>query len=271
MLRSFFISSYALFLFIAGSWSLFHLVFRAADLSSYGALVSIFTTALYFWFIEYNKPSQMGNAGLIVSTLLWTSLLVVAGNSFLNHSTNTAAIWIALANASAYMGYGFWYTKAPKNSCARLEKGQSPPEEVLNLLKNGETTSIKRSKLLVFHRADCNSFCEAQIRDLLISLPDFEKIACEIHFISLNRLAQTSPNNGLVYHHIDKDALASKKLGIYSPNICAFLLRLRSNNQHSLFPATILLDKQNLIVYGQPIQDYRNRPSVEFYLRFLKQ
>lgn len=269
MLKSAFITLYLLFLVVGAviTGSIFF-----TDLQNLTGFTA-FLTHLFcaFWFIYiYTMPKGNSNfVSLMVTVAAGITLLISFASFKINGTGSLTEVYLALVAFIGWLIYNLGYAKQAKDGTGLLIGAELPDGSFTT--RTDETirlSSIKTKKLLVFHRGNWCPFCVEQQKDLNAHLDKFTSNNTAVVFISSQPPKSAFVAEG-IYDLQDKDVSYGESISISAGNILPLGLTLFGYKSKLHQPYALLLDEQNKVMAIHKTDDYRKRPSAEYFLRYL--
>ena len=271
MIKRFFITPYALGLFLTSIHSLVMLAIAGLNTAWLAAAVAVVPGGLFFGRIMLGHTARTTNH----TPLLWgpAALGVVLLLAM------PSAGWIPVVYVLGWglfgsLAYDFWYSRLGERSSPALVVGKQLPDFTL-YSANGEevkSATIRQAPaLLMFYRGNWCPLCMAQIKEVAAQYRELSDRGVGIYLISNQSETFTQdlakkfdvPMNFMV----DRDATVAKRLGIAHQN--GTPAGLAGYESETTMPTVVISNEGGEIIFADLTDNYRVRPEPETFLAVL--
>ena len=272
MLKSIFIALYVVYLTVGAFLTIQGFSSENAAVAWWAAMLGHFFPIGWFIYIytiklvNHNFVSLLVTIASGVCALIATAQFYVIGDV---SSTPANLAWIAF---TGWLCYNFIYARQRQSS--NFEIGQT---------FNASALGIHEAKtpycLFVFHRGNWCPFSVEQMKDYTSRLNELNEAQVGVVSISM----QTSEKQDKLVSHlgdnvqiqipgVTEELIAfAKDNGIYRSHALPLGLDIFGFGRHHFLPVSVLVDDKNKIIATHQSSDYRNRPSLDYFLRYLSQ
>ena len=131
--------------------------------------------------------------------------------------------------------------------------------------------------LYVFHRGNWSPFCVEQVQNYMSRVDELNQAQVSIVSVAFqtslkqDRLLARLGDDAKIHIPEATDQLIAfaKENGIYRYNALPIGLDVLGFGRDHFLPVSVLVDSENTILATHQSGDYRNRPSLDYFLRYL--
>lgn len=272
-LKQYFVSPYAMALFIATFHSGYMLVVQGVGTAWLGAFIATAPGTIFFSRIMLANVARTSNH----TPVLWVSGItgtVVA--SLLPASSFLPMVYAIVVGLIAGLLYDFWYSRYGGRDVSVLSVGKTLPEFTL-YFPDGKalgSAEIKRSPaLILFYRGNWCPLCMAQIKEIAKQYRSLNERGVTIYLVS-NQPDENSAKlaekfNVALNFMIDKNGAVAEKLRIKQPG--GTPAGIMGYDADTSMPTVVITNGEGEIIFADLTDNYRVRPEPETFIKVLDQ
>lgn len=270
MVRSLFMSLYVVYLLVGLILSIDGFSGANEQVAWWSALLGHLFPIGWFVYIYLFRLVNYSFGALLVTVATGVCFLIAFGQYFVVGDVSYVPVVLLAISFCGWMLYSNWQVKL--NTKVNLKIGDSFPIELFS--KHKEVIEKGSNQLFVFHRGNWCPFCVEQLKGM-----SEHKVLQDNHDVKIFAIAHQSENKKNLLlrklagiEHINDDHLEiAKNLGVVHKYALPFGLQVLGFKQHLIKPLSILVSKENRVLAVHTSKDYRQRPNLEFFLRYLSE
>lgn len=268
MFKSFYTTFYGLALIAGFIVTTLHFAENANSIGRFAAMLSYIIGIL--WFV-YTFTLRLRNAlfgALIVSISSATAFVITIGSQYVAGNGSLFSVRMALTALVLWLIFHVFASRMRKLD-QRYSIGAQFPDVPLCDADGNERSlkSISGKKMLLFYRGKWCPFCVDQAKDYFEALDAFEANGVKVIGITTEE-AKNSPSQSL-FGLTDKEGRLGKELGIFRSRSLPLGFELFGFKKGQNDPLGVLVDENMMIIAVKKPSDNRERPTPQWFLRYL--
>ena len=270
MLRSLFISLYVVYLLIGLILSISGFSTATEQVAWWSAMLGHAFPIGWFLYTYLFRLVNQSFGSLLVTVSTGVCFLIAFGQYFVIGDVELTPVVLLAISLIGWLIYHSWQVKL--NTQVELKVGDAFPIDLIN--RHPGIKSTDENKLFVFHRGNWCPFCVDQLQ----GMNDQNQLQ-DKHKVKLYSIANQSDSKknllsrklAGIEHINDENLELAKSLGILHKNALPFGLQVLGFETNLIKPISVLVSKQNEVIAIHTTKDYRQRPNLEFFLRYLSE
>lgn len=270
MLKSIFIALYVVYLVVGAFLTIQGFSAENAAVAWWAAMLGHFFPIGWFVYIYTAKLVNHNFVSLLITIASGVCALIATAQFYvIGDVSNTPAIlaWIAF---SGWLIYNFIYARQTKS--AMFQVGGT-----FNAAALGVHDSEMPYTLYVFHRGNWCPFCMEQMKDYTSRVDELNQAEVGIVSVAMQTAAKQDKMVSKLGANVqvritgvtDELMEFAEASGIYRRNALPLGLDFLGFGRDHFLPVSILVDDKNKIIALHQSADYRERPSLDYFLRYL--
>lgn len=268
MFKSFYTTFYGLALLAGFALTAIHFSENVNSIGRFAAMLAYIIGILWFVYMFTLRLRNAVFGALIVSISTATAFLITIGSHYVAGNGSLFSVRMALAALILWMIFHLFASRMSKLD-GRFSIGAAFPDVPLYDAKGTEVrlSTIEGAKMLLFYRGKWCPFCVDQGKDYLEALDAFAAKGVKVIGITTED-AKNAPSQTL-FGLTDRDGQLGQALGIYRKRSLPFGFELFGFKKGQNEPLGALVDGHMRIVAIKKPADNRDRPTPQWFLRYL--
>lgn len=268
MFKSFYTTFYALALIAGLVITSVHFSENPNSIGRFAAMLSYLIGILWFVYMFTMRLRNALFGALIVSISTATAFLITIGSHYVAGNGSLFSVRMALTALVLWLIFHVFASRMSKLN-DRYTIGAAFPNVPLRNAQ-GEEVQLKNidgMKMLLFYRGKWCPFCVDQGKDFVEALDAFAEKGVKVIAISTEE-AKNAPSQTL-FGLTDVDGQLGKELGIFRSRSLPMGFELFGFRKGQNEPLGVLIDANMHIVAIKKPRDNRERPTPQWFLRYL--
>ncbi|NQX92859.1 MAG: redoxin domain-containing protein [Flavobacteriales bacterium] len=266
MIKSLFVSAYITYLLVGFVISIYGFNANHSAVAWWASILGHGFPILWFTYIYIRRLVNHQFVSLLVTISSGVCALIAVAQYYVMGDVTLSPVILAWISFFGWLIYHFWYTRIPVKHNIKEGDRLDLPELVSGRLNpNGYT-------LMVFHRGNWCPFCLDQLKEY--STSDLLEERSDVRILSISNQSNDRSSKfnfgGQIEFVDDPDFQIGEKLNIKGMTYVPLGLQTFGFRTKHYPPISILLDSNSKVIAIQSSTDYRERPKLQYFVRYIE-